>query len=155
LPAQLFYSTQITACLWFLNRNKQNGHSREGWRDRRQEILFIDARALGVMVDRTHRDLTDEDVAKIASTYHSWRGEPGSAAYENVLGFCGSATVAEIAAHSFVLTPGRFVGSAEPEDDGEPIDEKIARLTTAVYQAFDESDEVQARVRDALGSLDA
>jgi type I restriction enzyme M protein len=117
-------------------------------------MLFIDARLLGVMVDRTHRDLTDEDIAKIASTYHSWRGEPNSTTYEDVAGFCGSATVDQIAVHSFVLTPGRYVGNAEEEDDGEPIKEKIARLTSDVYQAFDESDEVQGRVRDALARLD-
>jgi type I restriction enzyme M protein len=154
LPGQLFYSTQITACLWFLNRNKQNGHSTEGWRDRHEETLFIDARTLGIMVDRTHRDFTNADIAKIASTYHSWRGEPNAGSYADVPGFCASATVDQIAEHSFVLTPGRYVGSAESEDDGEPIEEKIARLTGELFEAFDESDRLQTQVRDALGRLD-
>jgi type I restriction enzyme M protein len=157
LPGQLFYSTQIPASLWFLNRDKGNGHTRPGtktWRDRRGEVLFIDARKLGVMVDRTHRELTDEDIGRIAATYHAWRAEPDAGAYEDVPGFCASATVEQIAAHRFVLTPGRYVGSEEAEDDGEPIVEKIARLTRELYEAFEESDRLQARVRAALERID-
>ena len=156
LPGQLFYSTQIPASLWFLNRDKGNGHTRPGtktWRDRRGEVLFIDARQLGVMIDRTHRELTDEDIARIAATYHAWRGEPGAGAYEDVPGFCASATVAQIAEHRFVLTPGRYVGSEGVEEDSEPITEKIARLKRELYEAFEESDRLQARVREALGRL--
>jgi type I restriction enzyme M protein len=156
LPGQLFYSTQIPASLWFLNRDKGNGHTRPGaktWRDRRGEVLFIDARKLGVMVDRTHRELTDEDIGRIAATYHAWRAEPDAGAYEDVPGFCASATVEQIAEHRFVLTPGRYVGSEEAEDDGEPIAEKIARLTRELYEAFEESDRLQARVRAVLGRI--
>lgn len=157
LPGQLFYSTQIPVSLWFLNKDKANGHTRPGtraWRDRRGEILFIDARNLGAMVDRTHRELTDEDTARIAHTYHSWRGEPDAEPYEDVPGFCASATVEKIAEHRFVLTPGRYVGSEETEGDDEPIGEKIIRLTSELYDAFDESDRLQTRVRIALGRLD-
>jgi type I restriction enzyme M protein len=156
LPGQLFYSTPIPASLWFLNRDKGNAHTRSGkktWRDRRGEVLFIDARKLGVMVDRTHRELTDEDIARIGATYHAWRAEPDAGAYEDVPGFCASATVEQIAEHRFVLTPGRYVGSKEAGDDGEPITEKSARLTRALYEAFEESDQLQARVREALGRL--
>jgi len=153
LPGQLFYSTQIPASLWFLNRSKQNGHAKGTWRDRRGEVLFIDARKLGAMVDRTHRELTDEDIGRIASTYHAWRGEPGEGEYQDVPGFCASATIEQIAKHNFVLTPGRYVGSEEAEDDGEPITEKIARLKRDLFEAFEESDRLQARVRESLGRV--
>ena len=117
-------------------------------------MLFIDARKLGAMVDRTHRGLSDDEIARIATTYHAWRGEPGAGKYEDVPGFCASASVEQIAQHNFVLTPGRYVGSEEPEDDGEPIQEKIARLKSELFAAFEESDRLQARVRQALGRLD-
>ena len=157
LPGQLFYSTQIPVSLWFLNRDKGNGHTRPGtptWRDRRGEVLFIDARKLGTMVDRTHRELTDEDIARIASAYHAWRGEPDTDSYEDIAGFCASATVAQIAEHRFVLTPGRYVGSEAAEEDDEPIGEKIARLKRELYEAFEESDRLQERVRVALERID-
>ena len=125
LPGQLFYSTQIPACLWFLARNKNPG---KGLRDRRGQVLFIDARKLGVLVDRTRRELTDAEIQKIADTYHAWRGEPGAGEYQDVPGFCKSATLDEIRKHGFVLTPGRYVGAAQQEDDGEPFEEKMARL---------------------------
>jgi type I restriction enzyme M protein len=154
LPPQLFYTTQIPVALWFLNRNKRNGSGHGNWRDRRGEMLFIDARHLGRMVDRTHRELAEDDIGRIAGTYHAWRGEPGAAAYEDVPGFCASAPLSQIAANLFVLTPGRYVGSEEPEDDGEPIAVKIARLKADLLQAFDESDRLQASVRAALGRID-
>ena len=157
LPGQLFYSTQIPVSLWFLNRDKGNGHTRPGtpaWRDRRGEMLFIDARKLGGMVDRTHRELTDEDIARIADTYHAWRGEPDAGEYEDIAGFCASARVEQIAEHRFVLTPGRYVGSEAAEEDDEPIDEKIARLKRELYEAFEESDRLQERVRRALEWVD-
>jgi type I restriction enzyme M protein len=157
LPSQLFYSTQIPASLWFLNKDKSNGHSRpttKPWRNRRGEMLFLDARKLGSMVDRTHRELTDEDIARIAQTYHAWRGEPDAGRYLDVPGFCASATVDQIANHHFMLSPGRYVGNEDTEDDGEPIAEKIARLTTELYDAFDESDRLQTRVRNALARFD-
>ena len=154
LPGQLFYSTPIPASLWFLNRSKQNGHANGTWRDRRGEVLFIDARKLGAMVDRTHRELTEEDIAMIASTYHAWRGEPDASEYKDVPGFCASATLDQITEHRFVLTPGRYVGTEDAENDGEPIDEKIARLKQELYEAFEESDRLQDRVRDALERID-
>lgn len=154
LPSQLFYSTQIPACLWFLNRSKQNGRVKASWRNRRGEVLFIDARALGVMVDRTHRELTDDDIAKIARTYHAWRGEPDAGNYEDFSGFCASATIPQIVDNRFVLTPGRYVGSEEPDDDGEPIDAKLIRLKGELLAVFDESDRLQERVRAALEHLD-
>jgi type I restriction enzyme M protein len=124
LPGQLFYSTQIPACLWFLARDKRNGR----FRDRRGQVLFIDARRMGRMVDRTHRELTDEDIARIAGTYHAWRGDPDAGGYEDVPGFCKSATLDEIRRHGHVLTPGRYVGAEAAEDDGEPFEEKMKRL---------------------------
>ena len=126
LPGQLFYSTQIPACLWFLARNKNPG---KGLRDRRGQVLFIDARKLGVLVDRTRRELTDEEVQKIADTYHAWRGEKDAGEYADVAGFCKSAAMDEIRKHGHVLTPGRYVGAADVEDDGEPFEEKMARLS--------------------------
>ena len=107
LPGQLFYSTQIPVCLWFLARDKRNGR----FRDRRGETLFIDARKMGTLVDRVHRELTDEDIAKIAGTYHAWRGDKGAGEYEDVPGFCKAATLEEIRSHGHVLTPGRYVGA--------------------------------------------
>jgi len=124
LPGQLFYSTQIPACLWFLARDRRDG----GFRDRHDEILFVDARNLGRMVDRTHRELTDEDIARIADTYHAWRGEKGAGDYADTPGFCKSAALEEVRKHGHVLTPGRYVGAAPQEDDGEPFQDKMTRL---------------------------
>jgi type I restriction enzyme M protein len=152
MPGQLFYTTQIPASLWFLNRDKTPGGAR-AWRDRHSETLFIDARKLGAMVDRTHRELTNEDIARIAGTYHAWRGEPGAGEYADVPGFCASVRFHQIAEHRYVLTPGRYVGAEDAEEDDEPIEEKIARLTQELYSAFEESDRLQARVRRVLGAL--
>lgn len=154
MPGQLFYTTQIPVSLWFLNRNKRNGSKRTPWRDRRGEVLFIDARKLGVMVDRTHRELSDEQIARIANTYHAWRGEPDAGDYEDLPGFCASATVAQIAKNRFVLTPGRYVGSEAEEDDGEPLQEKVTRLKQKLFEAFEEGDRLQAKVRAALERID-
>ncbi len=126
LPGQLFYSTQIPACLWFLARNKNPG---KGLRDRRGEILFIDARKLGVLVDRTRRELTDEEINRIADTYHAWRGESNAGQYADLAGFCKAASMEDIRKHGHVLTPGRYVGTADVADDGEPFEEKVARLS--------------------------
>ena len=124
LPGQLFYSTQIPVCLWFLARNKKNGR----FRDRREETLFIDARKMGTLVDRVHRELSDDDVAKIAGTYHAWRGDKDAHTYVDVPGFCKAATLDDIRKHGYVLTPGRYVGAEDVEDDGEPFEEKMERL---------------------------
>lgn len=131
LPGQLFYSTQIPACLWFLARNKNPGNgSAGGLRDRRGQVLFIDARKLGVLVDRTRRELTDGEVNKIADTYHAWRGEKDAGNYVDVPGFCKSASLEDIRKHGHVLTPGRYVGAEEQADDGEPFTEKMTRLAS-------------------------
>ena len=127
LPGQLFYSTQIPACLWFLSRNKNPG---KGLRDRRGQVLFIDARKLGVLVDRTRRELTDDEVQKIVATYHAWRGEDRGGNYANVAGFCNSASIEDMREHGHVLTPGRYVGAAEQEGDGEPFEDKMLRLSS-------------------------
>ena len=130
MSGQLFYSTQIPVCLWFLARDRRNGK----FRDRRGEVLFIDARKLGRLVDRTHRELADEDIAKIAGTYHAWRGEKEAGEYADVPGFCRAAPLEEIRKHGHVLTPGRYVGAAAQEDDGEPFEGKMRRLVTELRE---------------------
>ncbi|MGO8684477.1 MAG: N-6 DNA methylase, partial [Thermoleophilia bacterium] len=125
-------------------------------RDRRRETLFIDARQMGALVDRTHKELSDEDIARIAGTYHAWRGEPGAqgtAGYADVPGFSKSATTDEIAEHGYVLTPGRYVGAVEAEDDGEPFDEKMKRLTAELAEQFAESAKLEEEIRANLASL--
>jgi len=150
LPGQLFYSTQIPACLWFLAKDK-GGSGR--YRSRKGETLFIDARKLGSMIDRTQRDLTDEDVAKIAGAYHAWRGDPGAGKYEDVPGFCFSAKREDIEKHGFVLTPGRFVGAEEEEADDEPFADKMARLTTQLAAQMAEGQKLDGDIRRNLGRL--
>lgn len=125
LPGQLFYSTQIPACLWFLTRGKNPGGE---LRDRRGEVLFIDARKLGTLVDRTRRELSAEGIAKIADTYHAWRGQPEASTYADVPGFCKAASLDDIRGHNHVLTPGRYVGAADVEDNDEPFEERFAKL---------------------------
>jgi type I restriction enzyme M protein len=118
-----------------IRRNKRNGK----FRDRQRQTLFVDARKMGHLVDRVHRELSEEEIARIAGTYHAWRGEPANDVYQDIPGFCRSATTEEIAAHGHVLTPGRYVGAAEIEDDGEPFAEKMARLTATLEEQFQES----------------
>jgi type I restriction enzyme M protein len=131
LPGQLFYSTQIPVCLWFIARDKRDRR----FRDRRGETLFIDARKMGRMVDRVHRELTEEDIRQIADTYHAWRGDKDcTKKYKDVPGFCKSATIEDIRKHNYVLTPGRYVGTAREEEDDEPFDEKMARLTAQLRE---------------------
>ncbi|MFZ5903995.1 MAG: type I restriction-modification system subunit M [Chloroflexota bacterium] len=179
LPGQLFYSTQIPVCLWFLARKKK-----EERRDRRGQVLFIDARKLGTLTDRVHRDLTDEDIAKIADTYHAWKssheetlkvsspdsrhvkqespanqgegqsGKPLGSGYQDIPGFCKSVTIEEIRAQGYVLTPGRYVGAAELEEDDEPFEEKMARLTKELEAQFEESEKLEKAIRSSLGKLD-
>ncbi|HOI98026.1 MAG TPA: class I SAM-dependent DNA methyltransferase [Rectinema sp.] len=150
LPGQLFYSTQIPVCLWFIARDKKNSR----FRDRRGETLFIDARRMGTLIDRVHRELTYDDISKIADTYHAWRGDNVGAdlrvspdaqantqvrAYEDIPGFCKSATTDDIRGHNYILTPGRYVGAAEVEDDGEPFEEKMAKLTAALREQTEQA----------------
>ncbi len=149
LPGQLFYSTQIPACLWFLARNRQGG----AYRDRRGEVLFIDARKLGRMVDRTHRELTDEETARIAGAYHAWRGGTDAGDYADLPGFCKSATLDEVRRHGHVLTPGRYVGAAPQEDDGEPFDQKMARLAAQWREQQAEVRRLDAAIEENLARL--
>ncbi len=152
LPGQLFYSTPIPVCLWFLAKNK-NADAKRGFRDRRRQTLFIDARKLGTLVDRVHRELTDADLNKITSTYHVWRAEKSAGQYEDVAGFCKSATAAEIAAHGHVLTPGRYVGAEEVEDDGDPFEEKMPRLVAELHAQFAESAKLEQAIKANLRGL--
>lgn len=133
LPGQLFYSTQIPACLWFLARDKRPGG---GLRDRRGEVLFIDARKLGALVDRTRRELSDEDVAKVADTYHAWRGQPEAGAYADVPGFCKAVTLEEIKSHNHVLTPGRYVGAADVAEEDLLFEERFSALRAKLEEQF-------------------
>jgi type I restriction enzyme M protein len=153
LPGQLFYSTQIPACLWFLARDKSsNGH-----RDRRGEVLFIDARNMGYMVDRTRRDFTDDDIKKITNAYHSWRSKPedlerlGLELYSDKVGFCRSVSNELIAKEGHILTPGRYVGNEAAADDGVPFEQRFGTLKEALTQQFTESSRLEAQVMSALG----
>lgn len=155
LPGNLFRTTAIPACLWFLARDK-GVQGAEATSDRRGEVLFIDARETGEMVNRTERVLSPEDLAKIADTFHAWRGTASARDkglnYEDVPGFSYSAKLQEIAKHDYALTPGRYVGAAKIEEDpnAEPLDEKIARLTKELFEHFDESKRLEGVVREQL-----
>jgi type I restriction enzyme M protein len=159
LPGQLFYATPIPVCLWFLARDRKNSR----FRDRRGHTLFIDARKLGTMTDRTHRELTEDDIRKIADTYHAWRGDPthdrhsresgNPAPYEDIPGFCKSATLEEIRKHSHVLTPGRYVSTEATEDDGEPFEEKMKRLGAMLREQQTEAARLDAAIAVNLKEL--
>ena len=149
LPGQLFYSTQIPACLWFLARDRHDGR----FRDRRGEVLFIDTRTLGRMVDRTHRELTDEDIARIADTYHAWRGEEEAGDYADVPSFCRAASLEEVRKHGHVLTPGRYVGAAPQEEDDEPFEDKMKRLVAQLRNQQAEGAKLDAAIAANLGWL--
>jgi type I restriction enzyme M protein len=145
----LFYSTQIPACLWFLTRDKKNRR----FRDRHGEVLFIDARKLGTMVDRTHLDLAAEDIGRIAGAYHAWRGEKDAGAYADVPGFCKSAKLDQVRGHGHVLTPGRYVGAEAEEEDAEPFDEKMQRLTATLLEQQKEAAKLDAAIAANLKGL--
>ena len=149
LPGQLFYTTQIPVCLWFLTRNKNYGK----FRDRRGQTLFIDARKLGTLVDRVHRELSDDEIKQIADTYHSWRGDSGSGTYEDIPGFCKSATIEEIRTHNHILTPGRYVGAADIEKDDEPFEEKMFKLTATLKEQMDKSDKLNQIIWENLKDI--
>jgi type I restriction enzyme M protein len=176
LPGQLFYSTQIPVCLWFLTKSKgakitkvADGDLPNCIRDHRKETLFIDARKMGSMVSRVNRELTQGDIEKIVDTYHSWKSDTDALlteaekagivldmtipAYVDIPGFCKSATTAEIAAHGHVLTPGRYVGAEEVEDDGDPFEEKMPRLVAELHAQFAESAKLEAAIRTNLKGL--
>ena len=147
LPTQLFYNTQIPACLWFLARNRKN----HKFRDRSHEILFIDARNMGQMISRKNRVLTDEDIVKISTAYHSWRSLTGQ--YEDIPGFCKSESLQGVENNNYVLTPGRYVGAEDLEDDGIPFDEKVATITSSLSEQFTKSNELQERIKVNLAKI--
>ncbi|KUO12473.1 type I restriction-modification system subunit M [Streptomyces sp. DSM 15324] len=154
LPSQLFRTTQIPACLWFLSKDKSPQGARR-LDDRRGEILFIDAREMGEMIDRTERGLPESDLRKIADTYHAWRGTASAREarlrYVDVPGFCYSADLEKVREHGYVLTPGRYVGAVEAEEeDAEAIAERIGKLTEELYELFDKSAELEKTVREQL-----
>ena len=155
LPTQLFRSTGIPVCLWFFAKDKTADG--QGSTDRTGQVLFIDARELGLMVDRAERSLAPEDIARIADTYHAWRGTPSALEkgleYADVPGFCASVPLADIKAADYALTPGRYVGTPDAEDDGEPSEHKIARLTNELDEQFKESERLALAVESALGRL--
>ena len=147
MPDKLFFNTGIPVSLWFISKDRHgNGH-----RERQGEVLFIDARKLGKMINRRLRELADDDIQKIAGVYHAWRNHDGG--YEDVPGFVKAATLEEIVKHDFVLTPGRYVGVEEREADDEPIDEKIERLTKELFAEFDRGRELEEEVRRRLEAL--
>jgi type I restriction enzyme M protein len=152
LPGQLFYSTQIPVCLWFLAKRKADD-SQRGFRDRRGHTLFIDARKLGSLIDRVHRELLEADLERISGTYHRWRGADSGDAYADVPGFCKSASTADIAGHGHVLTPGRYVGAEAMEDDGESFEEKMPRLVAELEAQFAESARLEQTIRENLRGL--
>ena len=150
LPSQLFFSTQIPACLWILARDKSaNGH-----RDRRGEILFIDARKLGFMVDRVRREFRPEDVEKIADAYHRWRDKSKGGAYTDEPAFCKAASIAEVRERGHVLTPARYVGAADDEDDGVSFGEKFDRLRAHLASHFVEGRSLEQQIMTILTQVD-
>jgi type I restriction enzyme M protein len=149
LPGQLFYATQIPVCLWFLARDRKNGK----FRDRRGQMLFIDGRKLGQMVDRTHRELTDEDITRLTTTYHAWRGEREADRYADVPGFCKSTTVEEVRKHGHVLTPGRYVGAEDRDEGAERFEEKVKRLAVTLREQRAEAAELDAAIAANLKEL--
>lgn len=151
LSGQLFYSTQIPACLWFLAKDKSNGIARDRkLRDRQGEVLFIDARKLGVMVDRTRKEFTDADVAQIADTYHAWRLGEG---YADIPGFCKSASLEEIRSHGHVLTPGRYVGAEATAEDDEPFIDRFTALQEKLEEQFAQADDLTTTIRARLAGV--
>ncbi|OCN05964.1 N-6 DNA methylase [Erysipelotrichaceae bacterium MTC7] len=148
LPDKLFYSTGIPVSLWILNRNKKDNPK---YRSREHEVLFIDARQLGEMIDRRHRELTEEDISKISETYHEWRNIDGE--YEDIKGFCKSASIEDIREHEYVLTPGRYVGIEDIEDDGIPFDEKMESMTAELAELFAKSRHLEEEIRKNLGGI--
>ncbi|MEZ8127967.1 type I restriction-modification system subunit M [Enterovibrio norvegicus] len=164
LPGQLFYTTQIPVCLWFMTKNKK-ANPRYGYRDRTGETLFIDAREMGTMTSRVHKALTNDDLAKIADTYHAWRSEAGELTrridakeisveqYQDEAGFCKVATIDDIKTNDFVLTPGRYVGAADLIDDGIPFEAKMTELTQTLYRQLDEAEALDKAIRANMEAL--
>ena len=147
MPPQLFYNTMIPACLWFVARNRGN----HKFRDRHGQVLFIDARKLGTMVDRRHRELKDEDVKRISEAYHAWRGEGGK--YDDMPGFCKSASLDEIRKNGWILTPGRYVGTEVEEEDDEVFDEKMRKLTAELKQLMEQGQTLDEDIKINLKNI--
>ena len=161
LPGQLFYTTQIPVCLWFISKDK-HGNDEKGIlkrRDRQGETLFIDAREMGSMVNRTLKELTNDDIADITATYHAWRGETvlnesdEAQTYEDKAGYCKSATLSDIKANDYVLTPGRYVGAADIEDDGIPFETKMSELSQTLYNQMSQAEALDQAIRKNLEAL--
>lgn len=151
LPSQLFYNTQIPACLWFLARNKE-GNSK--LRNRNHEVLFIDARELGTMISRKQRELTDIDISKVAETYHNWRSpERFEADYKDVPGFCKSANIQEVRKNNYILTPGRYIDFKAVEDDGVAFEEKMQTLTATLAEQMDKANELDTAIKTNLAKI--
>lgn len=149
LPPQLFYNTQIPACLWFLARNKTNGK----FRNRSNKILFIDARELGSMISRKQRELTDKDIAKISDTYHNWRGKEYQEKYKDVPGFCKSANIQEIRKNNYILTPGRYIDFAAAEEDEQAFDEKMQQLTATLKEQMQKAQTIDETIKANLKKI--
>lgn len=147
MPGQLFYNTMIPVSIWFLAKDKKDNI----FRDRRGEILFIDARKMGIMIDRRHRELTDEEIARIAATYHAWRGEKGK--YKDTLGFCKAAKLEEVRNNEYILTPGRYVDAAEEVEDSEKFEDKMKKLTLELSQQFAESRKLEEEIKNNLKTI--
>jgi type I restriction enzyme M protein len=147
LPSQLFYNTMIPACLWFVAHDRKD----HKFRNRRGEVLFIDARKLGHLVTRRNKELTPEEIEKIASTYHAWRGEGGK--YEDFKGFCKAVKLDEMRKHQHILTPGRYVGIEEVEENNEKFEEKMKKLTSELSEQFKKSDELEVEIKKNLKGL--
>lgn len=164
LPGQLFYTTQIPVCLWFITKDK-TANVGKGYRNREKETLFIDAREMGTMINRTNKELTVDDIAKIADTFHAWRSDEAELKarvereeckvekYENIAGYCKSSTIDEIKANDYVLTPGRYVGAAEIEDDGIPFETKMRELSQTLYSQMNQAEELDKAIRVNLEAL--
>jgi len=147
LPAQLFYNTAIPACLWFLAKNRTNGK----FRNRTNEILFIDARSLGTLINRRNREFSETDIRQIADTYHNWRNVNGN--YEDIAGFCKNTTIEEVKNNNWVLMPGRYVGTEEIENDGIPFEEKMQTLTSKLSEQFEQNTSLEKSIRENLKSI--
>jgi type I restriction enzyme M protein len=150
LPGQLFYNTMIPACLWFVSRDKKN-HKSE---NRRENVLFINARKLGIMIDRRHKELTDEDIRKISNIYHRWRGDLNDQQYQDIPGFCKSTSIDEIRKHQWILTPGRYVGAEEEElEEEEEFEKKMSKLTLDLGEQMEEGKKLDFKIKKNLESI--
>jgi type I restriction enzyme M protein len=152
LPAQLFYTTTIPVCLWFISKNKKEDKER-GYCNREGQTLFIDAREMGTMVSNIHKELTTNDIAGIVQTYHAWRSEKKDGGYEDKAGYSKSAILKEIKANDYVLTPGRYVGLAEIEDDGIQFETKMSELSKTLYNQMEQTENLDKAIRQNLEEL--